>query len=339
MSVISLYPSRLSIIPTTANNAVNSLIDKYKCKSVFKYATESYINNFKVKANPFIMSKASKKKLYDSINYLYTLSSKRNIKMKNGKTLYNFKCAFITLTLPSKQVHSDIDIKKECLNHLFTILRRKYSVKNYVWKAELQKNNNIHFHIVTDSYIDYNAIKRHWNNVLKKLGYIDAYSNKFDKMSLSEYHKYSANYGSKDFNVNSLRYAKGKKNRWLEPNTVDVKSIIGKNNLASYLAKYISKNVNQNEISEEEEIRQFAFGRCWFRSRSLSNIKNSLRYNVESFKELIEYFNNNPKKVKKIVSRFFTVYYYSLDVLDKIYKDWIYHAVKNNAEVYNYSSA
>src|SRR5690554_5071199 len=63
---------------------------------------------------------------------------------------------FITLTLSSKQVHDDNFIKRNLLNNFIIYMGRKFDMKNYLWKAEKQKNGSIHFHIVTDVYIKKN---------------------------------------------------------------------------------------------------------------------------------------------------------------------------------------
>ena len=64
-----------------------------------------------------------------------------------------YKLTFITLTLPSKQIHSDNEIKSKCLNQFLIELKKNHSVSRYIWKAEKQENNNIHFHIIADKFI------------------------------------------------------------------------------------------------------------------------------------------------------------------------------------------
>ncbi len=39
-------------------------------------------------------------------------------------------------------------------------MKKSYQVDYYVWKAEPQKNGNIHFHILMDRWVDYKDINR-----------------------------------------------------------------------------------------------------------------------------------------------------------------------------------
>lgn len=336
---VYVYPSRLSVVYQTERDNTNMMIEAYSRKHFDFKNIKQYKSNFLKKNNPFVLSRASKKKLFDSINYLYTLSNYRDIKMKSGKTIYKFKASFITLTLPAKQEHTDTFIKSQCINQLFIELSKHYGFKNYVWKAELQKNNNIHFHLITDSYIDYQALRRRWNRILNKLGYIDKYSNKFKNMTFKIYNELSIKQGSNDIKKNYERYNKGKNTNWSNPNTVDIKSIYSKKELAMYLGKYITKRVNAAELNEEELERQTTFGRSWGRSSSLANIKSSLAYGLEEFKEMIEYFKTIPDKVKEVKDTFFEVYFFSLEELNNITRRYLKMIIKNTASYYHYSSA
>lgn len=85
---------------------------------------------------------------------------------------------FVTLTLPSAQLHEDNEIKRKCLTPYIETLKRKYNVWNYFWRAEAQKNGNIHFHILIDSYIHHTAIRNEWNQCINKLGYVDKFKEK-----------------------------------------------------------------------------------------------------------------------------------------------------------------
>lgn len=74
---------------------------------------------------------------------------------------------------------SDNRIKDFCLNHFLTILREKYKVSKYLWKAETQRNGNIHFHIVIDQFIHWKVLQYVWNRVLSKTTLIDDFEKKF----------------------------------------------------------------------------------------------------------------------------------------------------------------
>jgi|GEM_PF-2399996 len=86
---------------------------------------------------------------------------------------------FVTLTLPSKQVHTDNQIKRKCLTPFIETLKRKYNVWNYFWRAESQENGNIHFHIICDSYVKWQELREEWNVCINKLEYVDRFREKW----------------------------------------------------------------------------------------------------------------------------------------------------------------
>lgn len=75
------------------------------------------------------------------------------------------KLVFITLTLSSVQVTSDNHVKRSMLSAFIQELRRKWNVCHYFWRAESQKNGNIHFHILVDSYIPKNEVAFIWDSI------------------------------------------------------------------------------------------------------------------------------------------------------------------------------
>ena len=84
----------------------------------------------------------------------------------------NAYIVFVTLTLPSKQIHTDKLMKRQLALYIEK-LQRNYGVQNYVWRAECQKNGNIHFHLLIDKFVDKTIIRDEWNEVINRLGYVD----------------------------------------------------------------------------------------------------------------------------------------------------------------------
>jgi len=82
---------------------------------------------------------------------------------------------FITLTLSSAQRHDDRWIKKNMLELFIKRMQSKFGIENYFWKAEAQKNGNLHFHLITDVYIPMTFIQSNWNEVQRSHGYLDHY--------------------------------------------------------------------------------------------------------------------------------------------------------------------
>lgn len=165
------------------------------------------------------ISKKANRRIENAICWLLELAEYKKFYSKRHKRHFAFKVNFITLTLASRQIHGDNEIKKKLLNHFLTVMREKYGVKNYLWRAEAQKNKNIHFHIVADKFIAYWEIRDTWNQIQNKLGYVDRF---FDK------------YGHHN------------------PNSTDVHSIKNIRNLPRYLSKYCSKESKYRPIEGKQ---------------------------------------------------------------------------------------
>jgi len=335
-SLVQVYPSRITITQPRRKQTFGCMPLKAIKTPTAATKKRQYEKNFAKKKNSFILSQASKKKLLDSVSSMYMLSEPRKIKMKTDKYIYNFRMAFITLTLPSQQEHSDTFIKSECLNHFLVELRHIYNVQNYVWKAELQDNENIHFHLILDKYVDFQALRRRWNRILDKHGYVKSYQQKMSKLTLSEYHKLRCKTKKITFQESAEAYAQGKKSNWSNPNSVDVRSVYNKKKLAIYLAKYITKKVSKDKLSPELQERQKIFGRSWSRSYSIVNLKYQNKYELVDVAHFIKYLKSIPNKVKYFFSNYFEVFYFNADSLCAAFKQFHYSFLIANAKMYNY---
>ena len=138
-------------------------------------------------------------------NLLYHASPIKRVYSKATKKSYTFRINFITLTLPSKQIHDDKDIYRYCFKPFIRSITNNDNSFLYVWKAEVQANGNLHFHLSTSSFIHYNFIRMLWNNCVDKLGYVER--------------AVVAN-----------------------PNSTDVHAVRNDKDFAIYMAKYLSKN-------------------------------------------------------------------------------------------------
>lgn len=234
---------------------------------VIKKASVMPVSN----SHNFELSKTAQKNLREKVTWLYHFSKKKTIVTRKGKQLTNFKMNFATLKLPSEQIHSSDFITKNCLNQLFVEISKKYDFKNYVWRLEYQKNGNLHYHIATDTYIDFHFLNWTWNRILNKYGYVDLYTRKFTAMDFATYRKNATKNTDIEFSVLQERYAKGCREGWKNPNTVDVKAVFGANNIAYYISKYMAKTkADEGAISLPVCELNSGNSRLWFCSRSLS---------------------------------------------------------------------
>lgn len=122
---------------------------------------------------------------------------------------------FVTLTLPAQQTHTDNEIKRKCLTPFIATLQRKFNVWHYFWRAESQKNGNIHFHLIIDSFIAHGRLRAEWNACINKLGYVDRFQAKYQHSN---------------------------------PNSTDIHSFKNIHSPASYVIKYCCKQDGYRKI-------------------------------------------------------------------------------------------
>lgn len=235
------------------------------------------------------VSKKAAKSIRSKVEWLVFLSKKRRVYPNGGGKSFDFQVNFITLTLPAKQRHDDNEIKSKCLNQFLTECRQKFNMKNYVWKAELQGNDNIHFHITTDTFIHHETIRNIWNRITSKLGYVQDYQRKMSAMSFGDYVKYRGRQGSADMSRLRKAYNYGQKSEWTDPNSTDVKSVKNVKNLAAYLSKYMIKDLEKKSTppGQNERLKAFA-GNLWYCSTSLSRLST---YKTHPSKAAIDFGN------------------------------------------------
>ena len=322
MQLVQFYPNRLSI--TTAKTYRNQDAAISIVNNACRKISNKNLTRQKMSVN---LSKTSVRNIKDSIMSMYVLSKPRTVNINSKKKIYNFRQSFITLTLPSKQIHTDVEIKV-CLDRFLTILRNNFSVKNYVWKAELQKNKNIHFHITIDKYIQYNALRYYWNQSINRLGYVDRYSDKMQKLSLKDYAKL------RNLPIVNCKdvFIRGVRSEWGTPNSVDVVSVRNNNDVSIYLSKYFAKGDDTN--IDKDRIK--SFGRVWSRSQSLSRLKYKNKIDYNDIKDYINKLVNTTKGAKKVVYDYCVVIYLKLslipDSLLKLFNIMIF----GNAKMYSY---
>lgn len=220
------------------------------------------------------LSKKARRRIESKIQWLLTFSKTKRIFNDYTNRYFNFKINFITLTLPTLQSHHDTTIKSKCFNQFLTELRRFHSLYNYVWRAECQRNGNIHFHIATDTYFPWYIVRSLWNRQLRKLGYINRYHQKFSGMDFNQYKAYCNSIGINDLSTIHSRYQYGNKTNWKDPNTTDIHSVHKVKNISAYLAKYMAKVEKGKSKGDSYDLKDRRItGRNWGCSQSLSRCK------------------------------------------------------------------
>ena len=275
LQMVSVLPSKVSITTDISKQYLDSSGEwLYKEKKIS--TNQSNDKKLVRKFHKFDISINSARNLRKKIDFLYYYSNSRRVKTYSGKVIQNFKVLFLTLTIPSIQIHNTGMIITNILDPFLQICRQRLKMTNYVWRLEFQANGNAHFHILTDTYIDYYFAKKHWNKCLNQLGYVDAYQTKMQSLSYNDY----CNMYGKDFKGEKVsnellykRYNAGKSTNWKNPNSVDVKSIKSSREISYYISKYFSKKDKGQKCNElDTEENSFALRLCYW-SRSLSRLK------------------------------------------------------------------
>ena len=178
------------------------------------------------------LSRSAASRMKRSIEYLSIISRDKRVYHSLKQYNYSFKQSFITLTLSAGQSHSDNWIKQNMLKNFIDALRKRYPAISYVWRAEVQKNGNIHFHILTDHFIPMHYVSYLWNKIQFKNGYL---------------HEYMA-----------------KKGHMHAPST-EIKKVKNDKDLSKYMRKYMIKNLKKKagEQLKMELNQRLITGKLW----------------------------------------------------------------------------
>jgi hypothetical protein len=260
-------PRRLS------ENGKTSLIQVEKDGKIELQRVNSNFINSKRSSNGNL-SYQSKKKLLLAIDYMLFLNAKGQKGKYFSGSDFGRNIGFVTLTLPSKQQHTDLVIKNQCLNQFLIELAKYHGVKSYIWKAEYQKNGNIHFHLLINRFIFYYHLQARWNRIIEKLGYVSMYREEQKKFHANGFQLRTELLNKWSEESQLKAYLKGKKENWSKPNSTDVHAIHNVVNLKAYFAKYFSKTTEKVPPYpfKTEEDREH-IGKVWSCSVIFQNLR------------------------------------------------------------------
>lgn len=238
------------------------LYNKYVNRKPREFNEESSKNLKKGKDgkyNGFMSPNTSRKVKKYLENWLLALKS--NLRKNRFSNYYP---TFVTLTLPSKQKHSDNEIKRVCLNHFIIKLKRVCQVKYYFWRAEPQKNGNIHFHLIVDKFINHDKIRVLWNEIINKLGYVDEYSKNQKEFFKNGFKMFKGDKRSKQKQY--AIYCRNVQEGFRNPNSTDIHGLRNVRSLTSYVCKYVTKTDTDSRMIK---------GRIWGCSDELRSVEYS----------------------------------------------------------------
>lgn len=202
------------------------------------------------------ITKSAAKKLKSACEILFALAKLKKVEIRSTRRKFQFRIALITLTLCAPQDElTDRQLKKELLEPFLRTFRNK-GMLNYIWKAELQQNGNLHFHILTDTFLDKMEVRNVWNRLQAKVGLIEKFHDKHGHRS---------------------------------PNGTDCKAVKSDQGMVNYMLKYMLKGKEKGESEAAGKVADGrSTGKIWDCSLNLK-LKNDTAEPVENWQfELLE---------------------------------------------------
>lgn len=289
------------------------------------------------KNNGFLSSHA-KRKLFRSLDYMFCTSDKKRVFSKVQNKYVSFRIVFVTLTLPSKQIHSDKEITNTCLNQLFVELSKYHNVKKFVWRAEKQENGNIHYHILINEFVEWSELRRRWNRIVNKLGYVDRYQERMERFYAKGFRPTNNDRDKRTIDQQRKAFILGQKSGWRSPNSTDIHDTRKVKDIKAYVGKYMAKDPEVNlEAENIEQDTKVVDGRLWACSRNLSNVEGcQLVEDWEISDELEKVVSNSGCRVYRDV--YFSVVFIDFKDLEKFGSRILYlHFVRYLYQKFNYS--
>lgn len=210
----------------TRNDEISHLAARFSSNKIVVY--RSYRNNkislhqeeqakvnFEKKEYNGYLSRATKSYITKILDNWFLTVRHFNIHMALPAKQRQKQMVFFTLTLPSKQIHTDNEIKRQVLNKFIIKCQRKGLFDQWFWRAEKQKNGNIHFHFLIDSYFDKKQLQTVWNECLEPLGYINEFEKKYNHRN---------------------------------PPTTQIQVVPSGQNIIDYVIKYVGKNEGTDKV-------------------------------------------------------------------------------------------
>lgn len=186
------------------------------------------------------ITKGAKKRIRKAVELLLMCSPVQKVYNPIIHDYQKFRLTFITLTIPLElRLISVEEGNKALLQPFLEVLRKKYGVFMYVWKAELQERGQLHYHLTTNVFILHDKLKQAWNKVIEDAGMMNEYKAKFGHCN---------------------------------PNSTDIHAVYKVKNIGAYLVKYLIKNIDEAEQETEEaaKVKAVTKGKVWGCSSNLS---------------------------------------------------------------------
>lgn len=180
------------------------------------------------------VTSGAQRRIKKAIDIMLQLSPTRKIYNPVSKSHHDFRLSFTTLTIPEKATLDGSYCNKELLEPFLRKLRTDIGIRHYIWKLELQKRNQVHYHITTPNFLHHQFVRDTWNNILRRKGHLKHFYLK---------HGHS------------------------NPNSTDIHAVHKIKNIEAYLVKYIAKTEKKAAVNSKiwdcskslKDSKQFVF--------------------------------------------------------------------------------
>lgn len=86
---------------------------------------------------------------------------------------------FVTLTIADRMLHDAKTSYEKLLKPWIRVMKSKAGMEDYVWKLELQKRGQIHYHVATTVYLDWRTVRSTWNGLQYRAGMLNDFGQRF----------------------------------------------------------------------------------------------------------------------------------------------------------------
>ena len=208
-------------------------------------------------------------------------------------------CAFYSISFP-KGFPDALGYK--IFNTWLTRCRKDANLRSYLWVAERQKNNTLHFHLITNNFMRISIVNGYMKECIRT-------QNNKENLGISKY--IIDNYNGVD--VDNIW--ESKKNR-KAPKRLNKTEATRK--ISMYLTKYVTKNETKSDRLP------------WHCSRDISALFISINYTDVSMLEIADLISNNPDAVISYQKEYFTMHFFKFQPLD----EWYLPLTEINNQIY-----
>lgn len=194
ITTVSRHRSKISNLFEKRSNVVESSAKKNNCEICNLYSScKNRIKGLIPEVHPLLVdapalrcfvllgeptgkiSDVGMRKIRDSIQWMFAAAETKLVWESKYKRMVPWRINFCTLTIKKGMAELNAagwtDVRlKGLLNGWLTMAKSRFGLKTYIWKAETQKRGVLHFHLTTDCYMHYAAVRTSWNRILTKSG-------------------------------------------------------------------------------------------------------------------------------------------------------------------------